>query len=403
MTDYRDESSLSRIELVVLACLSQTKVTPTDSDLGDVVREFALPNEPADAARRRASELLGGLVRRRLVTGDNSAGSSAAKSTKLKPRKLTDEGKRVLRTAFNLPKTPTWAQVRDKHLPALALRKIPGLQPGQKTTEGDIVAALLCARFGIQGAHTPMDVCDALIADALGMPRGQLTMDALRVHILTRGIDNPAKLPRPEVKLTKSGKPSKVSYASQLATWVACTSVGVDSPNDKAKITQALARRWVCDEPIRPAPPPTIAAPQEVTVRKNNPPTAQLHLLSNPPSPPPPKQVPAPSAGLLQAVRDAIPRVGAEGRFGEKVYVSAIWRTMERERKAADLSLDNFKRWLLGANRDGWLVLARADLVGAMDPRQVSESEINDRGSTFHFVLDQRSGSAVSQRETYVR
>ena len=109
---------------------------------------------------------------------------------------------------------------------------------------------------------------------------------------------------------------------------------------------------------------------------------------------PPPQQ-------LLEVVRETIPRIGTEGRFGEKVYVSAIWRTIERDRKVGDLSLANFKRWLVSANRDGWLVLARADLIGAMDARQVTESEINDRGATFHFVLDQRNGSSVSQQETH--
>jgi hypothetical protein len=36
-----------------------------------------------------------------------------------------------------------------------------------------------------------------------------------------------------------------------------------------------------------------------------------------------------------------------------------------------------------------------------MDAKQINESEINDRGATFHFVLDQRNGAAVSQRETH--
>jgi hypothetical protein len=113
------------------------------------------------------------------------------------------------------------------------------------------------------------------------------------------------------------------------------------------------------------------------------------------------RSVQPPNQNLLEVVRETIPRIGAEGRFGEKVYVSAIWRTLERDRKVGELSLDHFKRWLVGANRDGWLVLARADLIGAMDASQVTESEINDRGATFHFVLDQRNGASVSQQETH--
>jgi hypothetical protein len=118
---------------------------------------------------------------------------------------------------------------------------------------------------------------------------------------------------------------------------------------------------------------------------------------------PAPAMAPVASAprapNLLEVVREAIPRIGAEGRFGEKVYVSAIWRSIER--KTGDLSLDHFKHWLVRANRDGQLVLARADLVAAMDAKQVDESEINDRGATFHFVLDPRSGASVSQRESH--
>jgi len=106
---------------------------------------------------------------------------------------------------------------------------------------------------------------------------------------------------------------------------------------------------------------------------------------------------------LLEVLRETLPRVGSDGRFGsEKVFVSAIWRSLERDRRLSDLSLDRFKRWLVSANRDGWLVLARADLIGAMDPRQVAESEIEDRGATFHFVLDQRLGAPAAHRGNHV-
>jgi hypothetical protein len=43
---------------------------------------------------------------------------------------------------------------------------------------------------------------------------------------------------------------------------------------------------------------------------------------------------------------------------------------------------------LLKAMRAEQLVLARADLVGAMDPMRVKASEISYLNSTFHFVLD---------------
>jgi hypothetical protein len=92
---------------------------------------------------------------------------------------------------------------------------------------------------------------------------------------------------------------------------------------------------------------------------------------------------------LLEAVQQAILRIGPSGRFGPyKVFVSEIWRSMQDDPRAKGLSLDQFKRWLLIANRDSDLTLARADLVGAMNPKLVADSEITDRGATFHFVID---------------
>jgi len=420
MAQSRDESPPSRIELVVLACLSQSK-PPSDVDLGDAVRQLALPTESVEATRHRAVELLAGLVRRAWVTGDDAVPRPGKQRNSQPPRRLTDSGKRALRNAFNLTRVPTWTQVRDRHLPSLALGVPPGSElAGKACTENAMMAAVLCARFGVRDALTPAAVCDALIASVLGMPRGKLTLDRIRAHVLTRGIDQQAQdAPGPDV----------AQRAVKLAAWIACSAVGAtETPR---KLARALARRWVCGEanPLGVGLAPAMTSELATPVLGAAPPQASVTQL--PPAgagstrlvaPGGDAQVrPAISArdlqarvtapdsrggaprpqNLLEVVRDAIPRIGAEGRFGEKVYVSAIWRTLERDRKVSDLSLDHFKRWLVGANRDGWLVLARADLIGAMDAKQVTESEINDRGATFHFVLDQRNGVSVSQRESH--
>lgn len=80
----------------------------------------------------------------------------------------------------------------------------------------------------------------------------------------------------------------------------------------------------------------------------------------------------------------------SSGRFGsEKVFISEIWKRVGNKLFP---TLNEFKRWLLLNNRQGNLVLARADLIGAMDPTQVQTSEIMDRGAVFHFVLDPTQG-----------
>jgi hypothetical protein len=419
------EEALSRSELVVLACLSQSK-PPSDVELGDALHQLAVPEKPAEVARARAIELLAGLVRRAWVTGHDEGPGRGKRRNSESPRKLTESGKRALRTAFNLSRVPTWAQVRDKHLPSLALGVPPGSeQASHACTESAIMAAVLCTRFGVRDARTPMAVCDALIANALGLPAGKLTLDRIRVHVLLRGVEGLAgAAPSPDIK----------DYARRLAAWIACSAVGaVDAGGSQRRMARALARRWVRGEahpqgvywargatgelttmetvavvpPMQPADPPArptgndrtrAAADGGVRVR----PQGSAGEPQTPPAPAKrPMPPPPPQPDLLEVVRETIPRVGTEGRFGEKVYVSAIWRTIERDRKAGELSLDHFKRWLLGANRDGWLVLARADLIGAMDAKQVTESEIHDRGATFHFVLDPRNGASVSQRESH--
>ena len=390
MTQSREETPPSRIELVVLACLSQSK-PPSDAELGDAIHQLALPGESAEAARHRAGELLGGLVARQWVTGDGEPAARGKRKSQ-PPRTLTETGKRALRSAFNLSRAPTWAAVRDKHLPSLALGVPPGSELADNACSEDaLMAAVLGTRFGVRDAHTPMAVCDALIASALGMPAGKLTLGRMRAHVLARGIDRQAR---------DAPSPGSKGYVARLAAWIACSTVGAGGT--KRKMARALARRWVCGQPnllgvsvagnAADAPVTSVAGVQPPV-----PPGGGREGSAPPDGPgtsPPPQQ-------LLEVVRETIPRIGTEGRFGEKVYVSAIWRTIERDRKVGDLSLANFKRWLVSANRDGWLVLARADLIGAMDARQVTESEINDRGATFHFVLDQRNGASVSQQETH--
>lgn len=94
----------------------------------------------------------------------------------------------------------------------------------------------------------------------------------------------------------------------------------------------------------------------------------------------------APSdADVARLVLDAARDMPPSGRYGWKVFISEIW---DRTRGETGMSFEQFRRWLLDANRRGVLTLARADLVGAMDGARVARSEISDRGASFHFVLD---------------
>jgi hypothetical protein len=88
------------------------------------------------------------------------------------------------------------------------------------------------------------------------------------------------------------------------------------------------------------------------------------------------------SLGRFAARVLEVGRKTADGRFGpDKLFVSALLRALPHERDPAA-----FKDRLLQAHRAGLLALSRADLVEAMDPREVESSEIRYMGATFHFL-----------------
>ncbi|MFP2925839.1 hypothetical protein ACLESO_11590, partial [Pyxidicoccus sp. 3LG] len=106
---------------------------------------------------------------------------------------------------------------------------------------------------------------------------------------------------------------------------------------------------------------------------------------AEPPAPPPvrdagPHDSVASFAERVLAVARGLPT----GRFGDnKVFISHVWKALQPEwtsREAFDVAL-------LEANRARHLSLTRADLVSAMDPRDVAESEVRSYGASFHFVV----------------
>jgi hypothetical protein len=99
--------------------------------------------------------------------------------------------------------------------------------------------------------------------------------------------------------------------------------------------------------------------------------------------------IPPTLRSTMGIVREAVRTLPKSSRFGpDKVFISDLW---EATRDETGMDLIGFKKWLIQQNRQvDHLDLARADLVGAMDPKQVRESEINDLGSSFHFVVDRQ-------------
>lgn len=107
---------------------------------------------------------------------------------------------------------------------------------------------------------------------------------------------------------------------------------------------------------------------------------------------------------FAEQVHAAIPNIPAEGRFGDrKVFIRDLWETMGKPG-----TLDDFKAQLVAENRAGSLKLHRADLVQAMDPRRVAESEIihpglggDTQAPRSHFVeINEDATLGATQRKT---
>lgn len=90
-------------------------------------------------------------------------------------------------------------------------------------------------------------------------------------------------------------------------------------------------------------------------------------------------------ASTVRALANGSP---PEDRFHDnKVFIAPLWRASQREPNFPRLSLLEFKQRLIEANARHLLHLSRADLVQAMDPHHVAESETTHMNAMFHFVL----------------
>jgi hypothetical protein len=75
------------------------------------------------------------------------------------------------------------------------------------------------------------------------------------------------------------------------------------------------------------------------------------------------------------------------GRFGEdRLFVSHLWRQFKRDQQPRGMTFEGFKQQLLDANRARYLSLVCADTAPLLPQKDVRESAIRFRSSTFHFL-----------------
>lgn len=329
-----------RIDLPILARLA-VNPQPSPSDLAKQLRRLVRPTATDADFRRELAPHLDRLA--------------AGKWIQRKPLRVTESGRARVLEELGTKTVPPWREVRDRHLPGLALGRAPGIGVD------DPRVAILARLLGRKPDRIEAMV-DAVVADELGLD-GEVTLSRIRAHLLARRLG----------LSTRSGE------APAMVDLVVASAIKAPRANIKTLRT-TLAQRWLADEP--PPGASKAAADTHGTAATKPPPV----VAKNPPLIPPKAWT---EDDLLAAVRVAVEQMPEDGRFGrDKVFVSAIGRRLEASGVFPGLTLDRLKTWLVTANRNRQLTLARADLVGAMDPREVAASEIRYLNATFHFVLD---------------
>jgi hypothetical protein len=234
--------------------------------------------------------------------------------------------------------TRSWAQLTDRVLPGLGLGVAATDARGLERLSGrDAWAAAICARsLGLWTMGPPPTMsalCDQLAWLRLGLAGKPKRLPAeVRALFLQRELNT---TPGPTDRLLR------LLAAREL-----------DVPRTELRVLRdALVRRWLQHATFGAVP-----AGRAVAV-------------------------------LLDDVRAALAQVHA-GTFGDrKVFIAAAWRALRQRPAWAELSLEEFKARLLVSHRAGDLELARADMVAAMDPQLVDESETRSDGAIFHFII----------------
>ncbi len=339
-----------RLELLILARLSTTtRRPPSVKKLEDELLPFV-------EARLSRGEWSSQLARR--LEALRTKGALDAR------RVPTSKGLERLRVALGVRELPErWPEFTRALIPALALA-LPGAQWSELASADTLRARIIRQhrRLPLPELPTLAQAVDAQIWQALGFDeKGPLTLGTLRRAVLERTLG-----------ISLRAKSIDVDEVAQRLTSAA---TGTSTTSILAS-QRALVGRWLLGTE---APRAQIDEPLRTPPEKSGPPR-----MPEPPRTQEPKPLPLERwAEQVQALADA----ASTGRYGdERVFIATVWHAAQAGPAALHGPLSAFKARLVEANRAGLLRLHRADLVGAMDPKLVRESETQHLNATFHFV-----------------
>jgi hypothetical protein len=154
-------------------------------------------------------------------------------------------------------------------------------------------------------------------------------------------------------------------------------------------VTDALTLRWLCGE--APSRALTESLPSSAVSGVSSGPGDDTEAWQIAPS----ANKKTTSGGLDDAVVARVaakieraasgPRARAFGR--NKVFIASVWESLAVDPEVRALGEGGFKALLVEAHRRGLVDLSRADLVAAMDPKDVAASETRHRNATYHFIV----------------
>jgi hypothetical protein len=258
--------------------------------------------------------------------------------------RLTDAGRAAALEYLGvtaLPSRTNWKAVRAKYLLPKALA---GADAGKLDKADKLGAFLIRREYDLSAGTTVRQALEALVCKLVGRP-GETTLDGLFRAVLSDELRAEGRLPKKD--LLKQF-PRTISGAK---------SGGLDD------LRTAVVAGWLRAEPGR---------------------ADGRSPATGPPPEPAPLDLPEFAATVKRIARDCPP----DARFGSnKVFVAAVWRESQAEDGFPRMPLADFKAALAEASREGLIRLEPADLVQAMEPKLVSDSEVIRAGAAFHFIL----------------
>jgi hypothetical protein len=271
-------------------------------------------------------------------TNDTSPPTAPAPAAKVprpakpQPLSLTEAGRSTVLAWLGMDAVPdklSWKDVRDKWLPAAV---VPADQRAVYRDDKRVVPLLLGQALDVGPAESVEAAVAAAVSRDVGYPQCH-SLDELVSAVLSKRL----------------GKTVPPLTAKQRATLVPAAVFGLPDARPAA-VRAAAVKRWATDGEEAPPPPPPPAAED--------------------------------LSAFAERVNGAA-AASSTGRWGDdKVFISHVHRHLN---DGSDLA--EFKRRLVEANTAGLIRLARADLVAAMDPADVRESEAaHPLGAEFHFV-----------------